>query len=67
MEDESPQCEAVRVMSKARDHAHGTCREVGLVPKRLPGVDVAHMGLDEGDAHPGKRIAERNAGMGQSS
>lgn len=52
------------------ESAYDACREVGhagVVPERFTRKDIAQMNLDERDANPGKRIAQRNAGMGIGS
>src|SRR5690606_38222835 len=61
--DGGVQRQQVSLRAEAADHALGDGGEIGMAAKRLPGVDVRQVDLDEGNPDRGEGVAHGDAGM----
>jgi hypothetical protein len=65
--DQRFESKAITVPAKARDHTHRNARDVGLLSKRFPRVDVAQVHFDHGQLASEQCVAQAHTRMGQSA
>jgi len=64
---QSAESEDIAKRAETADLSNRKGGNVGVMPKRLPTINVAQMHFDRWYCYSGDRISNRNAGMGISS
>lgn len=61
------ECSLIPKGAQTGNHANRLVRQEGMMAKRLPGMDVRYMDLDEGNVDAARCVTNGHAGMGISA